>query len=184
MCTTEMVQLAKEFVTKLDDKLDLKDPYGERLITLFPQAVLWHECVVACPNRKGKRKKKREEGKSRESRESKCKRKKADNLKTDITKVRMNRICWWSITPSKIVMSIHKRVKIQISYYYILLFFINFIKEFSIYILSTPSYFSLQLLFLLILKFMTFVLNYYCYTHLYSYGGIYVYTHIQSFELI
>lgn len=40
MCTTEMVQLGKEFVTKLDDKLDLKDPYGERLITLFPQAVL------------------------------------------------------------------------------------------------------------------------------------------------
>lgn len=136
--------------------------------------VLW---LVQIERAKGRKK----EGKARAS---KCKRKKADNMKTDITKVRMNRLCWWNIAPSKTVMSIHKRVKIHISYYYILFLFINFINEFSIYILCTPSYFSLQLLFLLILNFMTFVLNYYCYTHLYSYVCIYVYTHIQSSELI
>lgn len=51
MCTTEMVRLAKEFVTKLDNKLDFKDSCFHKLSSDM------HECAVACPHRKSKRKK-------------------------------------------------------------------------------------------------------------------------------
>lgn len=87
MSTTEMVQLAKEFVTKLDNKLDLKDPHDERWVTLFPQAVLWHSWMCCGLSTQKEQKKVRDEEKARES---KGKRKKAENMKTDITKARMN----------------------------------------------------------------------------------------------